>query len=118
MHDDAPPRPADRQPADEDRNDAARSLGPIVEQEAKRILSEAQLQPDPARLADGWERRFIADGRRAEEMMELYRQLGFEVVADPVRPEQMSDDCEDCKLLMLLEFKTIYTRKPRASSVT
>ncbi|MBE0591396.1 MAG: hypothetical protein IH616_03215 [Gemmatimonadales bacterium] len=91
--------------------DAARSLGPIVEQEARRILSEAQLAPDPQRVADGWERRFVADGRRAEEMIELYRELGFEVCADPVRPEQVGDDCADCRLLMLLEFKTIYTRK-------
>jgi hypothetical protein len=97
-----------------DPNGTARSLGPIVEQEARRVLSEAQLAPDPARVADGWERRFVADGRRAEEMIELYRQLGFEVVADPIRPEQMSDDCEDCKLLMLLEFKTIYTRRPKS----
>ncbi len=98
--------------AGEVQNDAARSLGSIVEQEARRVLSEAQLESDPARVADGWERRFVADGRRAEEMMELYRQLGFEVVADPIRPEHLSDDCQDCKLLMLLEFKMIYTRKP------
>jgi hypothetical protein len=96
---------------DNEAEDVARSLRPLLEQEARRVLSEAQLAPDPVRLADGWERRFIADGRRAEEMMALYRELGFEVCADPVRPEQMEDDCEDCKLLMLLEFKTIYTRK-------
>jgi hypothetical protein len=105
--DPSPPPPSEGPDAD----DVARSLGPFVEHEARRVLSEAQLAPDPARLADGWERRFIADGRRAEEMIALYRDLGFEVCADPVRPEQMEDDCEDCKLLMLLEFKTIYTRK-------
>ena len=99
-----------------DARHVARSLGPFVEQEAQRVLSEAQLAPDPARIADGWERRFIADGRRAEEMIALYRDLGFEVCADPVRPEQLDDDCEDCKLLMLLEFKTIYTRRPTPAS--
>jgi len=87
------------------------ALGSIVGQEARRVLSEAQLAPDPRRLADGWERRFIADGRRAEEMMALYGELGFEVCADPVTPEQVGDDCADCRLLMLLEFKTIYTRR-------
>lgn len=94
----------------------ARSLGPIVEQEARRVLSEAQLAPDPARVADGWERRFIADGQRAEEMMALYRDLGFEVCADPITPGQVGDDCADCRLLMLLDFKTIYTRKKRPGS--
>jgi hypothetical protein len=59
--------PTPRAPRDRDRSatnrHTARSLGPIVEQEARRMLSEAQLAPDPARVADGWERRFIADGQ-------------------------------------------------------
>jgi hypothetical protein len=90
-----------------------RALGPIVEQEARRVLSESQLAPDPARIADGWVRRFVADGQRVDEMMALYRDLGFEVCADPVRPDLLTGDCEDCKLLMLLDFRTIYTRRPR-----
>jgi hypothetical protein len=85
---------------------------PLVEQEARRVLSEAEIAPDPQRIADGWERRFIADGPRADEMIALYRELGFEVAADPVRPEQLGDDCQDCQVLILLEFKTIYTRRP------
>ena len=44
-------------------------------------------------------------------MVALYEELGFEVVADPVKPEQLVDDCQDCRLLILLEFKTIYTRR-------
>ena len=35
----------------------AASLGPLVEQEAKRLLSERVLEGDPERLADGWETR-------------------------------------------------------------
>ncbi|MDH3292112.1 MAG: hypothetical protein OEO20_10775 [Gemmatimonadota bacterium] len=104
------PRDGDASPTD---RHTARSLGPIVEQEARRMLSETQLTPDPARVADGWERRFIADGQRAKEMMALYRDLGFEVCADPITPEQVGDDCADCRLLMLLDFKTIYTRKAK-----
>jgi hypothetical protein len=77
------------------------------------VLSEANLAPDPARLTDGWERRFIADGPRIEEAMALYRELGYEVVADPLRRDDMTDDCEDCQLLALMQFKTIYTRRPR-----
>lgn len=60
--------------------------------------------------AEGWERRFTADARRADEALELYRQLGFEVRAEPVRPEELVDDCQDCRLLTRLQFKTIYTR--------
>jgi hypothetical protein len=98
------------------RRTVATSLGPIVEREARRVLSEAQLEGDPARLADGWERRFIAEARRAEEAIELYAQLGYEVCADPVRAEELGEECDDCQLLAALQFQTIYTRKrPPAS---
>ena len=83
----------------------------LVHQEAQRLLSEAQLAPDPARVAAGWERRFIAEGTRVEEAVRLYQELGFEVCADPLQPEDLAGECEDCQLLMLLQFKTIYTRR-------
>ena len=63
----------------------------------------------------GWTRRFIADGARAEEMIRLYQDLGYEVVADPVDPEQMGDECDDCRLLILRGFKMIYTRRKRGA---
>jgi len=93
-------------------DEAQKRLARMVEEEARRMLSEEALEGDPALLADGWERRFMADGRRAGEAAELYRELGFEVRTEPVRREDVADDCEDCQLLMLLEFQTIYTRKP------
>ena len=88
-------------------------VGMIVEGEAKRALSEGQICPDPELIADGWERRFVADARRAEEAMELYEQLGFEVRAEPAQAEELADDCEDCQLLLMFQFKTVYTRKRR-----
>ena len=99
--------------APRNREALVKPLGAMVEGEAKRAFSEAQLAPDPQRLADGWERRFITDARRAEEATELYEQLGFEVAADPIRPEELGDECDDCQLA-LLQFKTIYTRPRRA----
>ena len=93
--------------------DVARKLGMFVEREAKRVLSEQQLQADSELVAEGWERRFVADARRAEETMELYEQLGYEVRAEPARAEELGDDCDDCQLFLLLQFKTIYTRKRR-----
>ena len=88
-------------------------LSRLVRQEARRVLSEAQLAPDPARVAEGWERRFVADGDRCEEAMRLYAQLGFEVCADPIRPEELAGECEQCQLVILRQFKTIYTRASR-----
>jgi hypothetical protein len=82
-----------------------------LEREDQRRLSEAQLEPDPALVAEGWERRFIADPFRAKEALELYAQLGYEVRAEPVRPVELGGDCEDCRVVTLFQFKTIYTRK-------
>ncbi|MEJ2216230.1 MAG: hypothetical protein P8099_06405 [Gemmatimonadota bacterium] len=95
--------------AEQARRDA--SLGALLRTEAHRVLSENMLQPDPARVADGWERRFITDGTRAEEVIALYEELGYEVCADPVRPEELRNECDACRLVALLRFQTIYTRK-------
>jgi len=78
-----------------------------------RFLPEAQLQPDPALVADGWERRFTADSQRAAEAVELYAKLGYEVRVESLRPEEITDECEGCHSLAALEFKTIYTRKKK-----
>ncbi len=82
------------------------------------MLAQAQLAPDPARVAAGWERRFIADAERAAEAIQLYEELGYEVCADPLRPDDLAGECEDCRLLMLLQFKTIYTRSAPTEIVT
>ncbi len=105
------PRPeAELRP--EESTEQAGELGFIVQQEAHRVLSEEQLEADPALLAAGWERRFISDGRRAQEMVALYTELGYEVHLEPVRSAEFTDDCEDCGLVALLRFVTIYTRRP------
>ena len=99
----------------ESREDLRR-LGLLVEAEARRALSAAQLEGDPERIAAGWERRFIADRIRAEEAIELYTRLGYEVCADPVRQEELAHECEDCLLVARLRFVTIYTRRPSEHS--
>jgi len=60
----------------------------------------------------GWEPRFVADPARAEEAIRLYRELGFEVVADLIESKDLSPDCGDCGLAMALRFRMIYTRRP------
>lgn len=85
----------------------------LFSRSAGRVLPEAQLQPDPALVADGWERRFTADSQRAEEAIELYAKLGYEVRAEYLRPDEITDECEGCHSLAVLEFKTIYTRKKK-----
>jgi hypothetical protein len=67
---------------------------------------------DPARIAEGWERRFMAEERRAQEMADLYARLGYEVCVDPLGPGDLAEECEDCALVELLQFRVVYTRRP------
>ena len=95
--------------------DVVERLGRIVESEARRALEEDQVQANPARLAEGWERRFLADATRAAEAIALYQALGYETCADPIRREDLTGDCDDCQLVMLLHYRMIYTRRPPAA---
>jgi hypothetical protein len=83
----------------------------LLSRSVGRLFSEAQLEPDPALIADGWERRFTADEQRIKEVTELYTQLGYEVRAEPVRADELDDDCQDCRSVVSVHFRTIYTRK-------
>jgi hypothetical protein len=44
--------------------------------------------------AEGWTRQFVANEPRLSEAVELYRQLGFEVLLEPL-PE--TAQCEECE---------------------
>jgi hypothetical protein len=85
------------------------ALRAVAESEALRALGQQRVRADPERLAAGWERRFVTDANRAVEAVALYGALGYEAVADPVRPEDLDDDCEACALAT--RFRTIYTRR-------
>ncbi len=79
---------------------------------AERHRASTGFRPDEARLAAGWVYRFVADGPRAEEHAASYRELGFEVALDPVG-EAASPACRECRLVAVLRFRAIYTRRPQ-----
>ncbi len=66
---------------------------------------------DPRLVADGWEARFLADPARCEEATTLYRDLGFEVRAEPVPAEQLGPYCEGCQAVVCHVYNMIYTRR-------
>ena len=79
---------------------------------AERLLEPVIERPaNPDLVAQGWERRFVTDGRRLKEYAELYAAMGYEVQAEPIRAVEVGPDCLDCRLIMLLQFHTLYTRK-------
>ena len=63
----------------------------------------------------GWTRRFSALGRRLNEAVELYSQLGFEILLEPADLDEESipraGECESCIVTTLA--RTIYTRPCR-----
>ena len=57
----------------------------------------------------GWEKRFTVDEPRLSEMAEQYKELGFEVLLEPV--DTSSEECMTCITAARDRYKTIYTRR-------
>jgi hypothetical protein len=98
-------------PADGPADPRRAPLASLVRGEALRSEAGDRIRPDPARLAAGWERRFVIEKSRAADLVLLYAKSGFEVVEDPVAPELLEDECVDCKLVAQLEYVSVYTRR-------
>ena len=76
------------------------------------VLPDLDFPPDPALLAQGWERRFMADPSQAKEAERLYSELGFEVRTESIKPFELSELCGSCGLATCRAYVTIYTRRP------
>lgn len=74
-------------------------------------LGGAIFQPDAELLEEGWKYRFVASGRRLLEVQDLYEELGFEVRTESISREAFPEGCEECQLILMLNFKAIYTRR-------
>jgi hypothetical protein len=68
--------------------------------------------PDPELIAEGWERRFIADAKRAQDAIEMYGEMGHEVRLEPVNTAGLSEACSGC-LIAFAQFRVVYTRKKK-----
>jgi len=51
---------------------------------------------DPELAAGGWIRRTVTDARKAEELSQLYSEIGFEVMTRPLDDSSYADDCSGC----------------------
>jgi hypothetical protein len=65
---------------------------------------------DPQLIAEGWERRFIADAKRAQDAIEMYGEMGHEVRLEPVNATGLSEACSGC-LEAFAQFRVVYTRR-------
>ncbi|MBW1698797.1 MAG: hypothetical protein JRH18_05880 [Deltaproteobacteria bacterium] len=61
-------------------------------------------------IAEGWVKRATYDEPRLSEMVEMYREIGFEVHLEPFNPE-FEPECSECMKMAPERYKTIYTRR-------
>ncbi|MCP4853515.1 MAG: hypothetical protein GY903_03370 [Fuerstiella sp.] len=70
----------------------------------------AEIPADEKLVAEGWQRRYLADPSRAEEAIELYSSLGYEVKAQKLTPADLGPNCGTCSEAVCRSFVLIYTR--------
>ena len=58
----------------------------------------------------GWQRQATYDEPRLSEMIEMYQEIGLEVLLEPFHPDE-EPDCAGCMAMTPEKYKTIYTRK-------
>lgn len=60
-------------------------------------VTGCHLPVDPALSEQGWEWRCNADGTKLRNVVDSYRELGFEVRLERLDLSDLSEDCAGCK---------------------
>jgi hypothetical protein len=65
----------------------------------------------------GWQKRFVAEEPRLSEMVELYKETGFEVHLEPMtaveEPDEENEECQSCRICFEgseEKYQVIFTR--------
>ena len=94
-----------------DRPAAATSPEARGRREIMRENPMEQKSPRDAELtAQGWTRQFSAGSPRLEEAVENYRELGFEIILEPVDLNPSDGTCTSCMSENPDLVRVIYTR--------
>ena len=59
----------------------------------------------------GWIKRTTIGEPRLSEIVELYKSLGYEVRLEPVKLDELDEECRSCYESEIGEVKTVYVRK-------
>jgi hypothetical protein len=82
-------------------------MSSVQEQSEVSTLSQCDLE------AAGWQRRFEAEATRAEELVDLYAELSYEVTTRPIVPDEIGADCAGCAIVACQRYVAVYTRRPQ-----
>jgi hypothetical protein len=86
-------------------------MNPVAEPEFEPFLTPRTAEKDAELAGEGWARRFVGGPPRLREVRELYESLGHEVRFETLSPEELAEECGDCRLALEL-FRVVYTRRP------
>ena len=59
---------------------------------------------------EGWEKQSILDEPRLSEVVQTYREIGFEVLLEPFRPDE-EETCTECMKDTPEKYQTVFVRK-------
>jgi len=59
----------------------------------------------------GWIKRTTIGEPRLSEIVELYKSLGYEVLVEPVKLDELDEACRRCYENEADEIKTVYVKK-------
>jgi len=71
----------------------------------KKGLREKELEKE------GWIKQTTIGEPRLSEIVELYKSLGYEVRLEPVKINDLDDECRRCYEGEINEVKTVYVKK-------
>ena len=77
---------------------------------ASSPLAGCPVPADPELIAEGWELRFFGDSRMAQDAVDTYGSLNFDVRLEAINMDNMRDECSGCAA-MFAQFCVVYTRK-------
>ena len=60
---------------------------------------------------EGWVKRTTIDEPRLSEIVEEYESLGFDVHLEPVKVEDIDEECRRCYQNQIDKIRTVYVRK-------
>jgi len=63
---------------------------------------------------DGWIKRTAIDEPRLSEIILEYESLGYEVQLEPVKLEDLDEECKMCYQSQIDKIKTVYVRKRKS----
>ena len=76
-------------------------------------MSERKKSKEEELKGKGWIKQTTIGEPRLSEIVELYESLGFEVRLEPVRLDELDEECRKCYELEGDEVKAVYVRRKK-----